>query len=76
MGVELGVHRADFAMSLLENWKSVRRYYLVDIWAHQENYKDISNVQQDLQARGTTAALCFCWLVRSFIWRGRGGGGR
>lgn len=49
IGVELGVHRGDFAEVILTTWKSVTHYYLVDVWKRQENYADLSNVSEDLQ---------------------------
>jgi hypothetical protein len=39
VGAELGVQRGHFASETLQRWPRCRRYYLVDIWAPQENYK-------------------------------------
>ncbi|PNH09788.1 hypothetical protein TSOC_003560, partial [Tetrabaena socialis] len=41
-GVELGVQRGHFSLHTLNIWRSCTRYYLVDIWAHQENYHGVS----------------------------------
>lgn len=43
-GVEVGVKQGVFAKVILDKWKSCKSYMLVDVWAHQENYKDIANV--------------------------------
>lgn len=40
-GVELGVQAGGFAETTLKAWKSCTKYYLVDIWAHQEHYEDV-----------------------------------
>lgn len=42
-GVELGVQRGGFAKHNLRNWPSCKRYVLVDLWAHQANYRDSAN---------------------------------
>lgn len=39
VGAELGVQRGHFAAETLQRWPKCRRYYLVDIWAPQDNYK-------------------------------------
>jgi hypothetical protein len=41
-GVELGVQAGWFSKLLLETWPSCTKYYLVDIWAQQANYVDVS----------------------------------
>uniref|UniRef100_A0A383WBA9 O-methyltransferase domain-containing protein n=1 Tax=Tetradesmus obliquus TaxID=3088 RepID=A0A383WBA9_TETOB len=46
VGAELGVQRGHFAAETLQRWPKCRRYYLVDIWAPQDNYKDYANVDQ------------------------------
>ena len=46
VGVELGVKAGDFALVTLRAWKSSEEYWLVDLWAPQENYKDEANVDQ------------------------------
>ena len=47
-GIEVGVKRGQFSKHMLDNWKSCKTYHLVDLWAHQENYKDFANVQNDV----------------------------
>ncbi len=42
-GVELGVQRGLFAEATLRKWTRCRRYVLVDLWAHQRNYRDAAN---------------------------------
>jgi hypothetical protein len=44
VGAELGVQQGLFSEHNLNIWKSCERYYLVDVWAQQVNYKDGANV--------------------------------
>lgn len=44
VGVELGVQRGDFARTMLDTWPSCTKYYLVDLWAQQQNYNDFANM--------------------------------
>jgi len=56
VGVELGVQAGDFAVNMLSRWSSCNYYLLVDLWAQQENYLDLANVdnaQHDLYYRET-----------------------
>ncbi|KAF6253518.1 hypothetical protein COO60DRAFT_408390 [Scenedesmus sp. NREL 46B-D3] len=46
VGAELGVQRGHFASETLQRWPKCRRYYLVDVWEPQDNYKDYANVDQ------------------------------
>lgn len=39
VAVELGVQRGLFAAELLKRWPSCKKYYLIDLWAPQDNYK-------------------------------------
>ena len=43
-GAELGVLWGNFAVHTLAHWQACETYLLVDLWAHQENYKDVSNL--------------------------------
>lgn len=43
-GVEVGVKEGVFSLETLKRWKSCKSYKLVDLWSHQENYKDVANV--------------------------------
>lgn len=43
-GVELGVQRGLYSLDMLSRWKSCTYYVLVDLWKHQENYKDAANL--------------------------------
>lgn len=49
IGVELGVQRGYLSRELLSLWPSCQEYHMVDLWAPQENYKDIANVDQEQQ---------------------------
>jgi predicted O-methyltransferase YrrM len=48
-GVELGVQTGWFSSHLLRLWPSCREFHLVDVWASQENYADVANVNQETQ---------------------------
>ena len=48
-GVEVGVKQGVYSRTILHQWKSCQSYKLVDLWAHQENYKDGANVDQETQ---------------------------
>jgi hypothetical protein len=49
IGVELGVQHGFLSKAFLTRWPSCTEYMLVDLWAPQENYKDIANVDQKKQ---------------------------
>lgn len=51
VGAELGVQKGHFAMTTLKTWANCRKYVLVDLWAHQANYKDLANVDEQKQDR-------------------------
>jgi hypothetical protein len=51
LGVELGVQEGYFSNELLTRWSSCKEYHLVDVWAPQENYKDVANVGHAEQDR-------------------------
>ena len=42
VGVELSPRNGSFSKQILEGWPSCSKYYLVDAWAHQDNYTDVS----------------------------------
>ena len=48
-GAELGVQSGFFAAAMMRSWPSCREYLLVDLWAPQENYEDVANVNQEAQ---------------------------
>ena len=48
-GVEVGVQVGLNSMDLLTRWKSCTYLGLVDLWEHQENYKDVANVNSTEQ---------------------------
>lgn len=56
VGVELGVKYAEFAEHNLQVWKSCKRYILVDIWNHLDNYVDSANVLDTEQEKIFQAA--------------------
>eukprot|EP00775_Hariotina_reticulata_P002367 gene2367-2672_t len=47
IGAELGVQAGQFASETLQSWHNCTRYYLIDTWAPQSNYKDYANVPQE-----------------------------
>ncbi len=42
--IEIGVNRGDFADKIIKQWPSLKRYHGIDVWKHQENYKDGANI--------------------------------
>mmetsp|Transcript_25556 Transcript_25556/g.60441 ORF Transcript_25556/g.60441 Transcript_25556/m.60441 type:complete len:290 (+) Transcript_25556:75-944(+) len=48
-GIEIGVQRGIFSEHNLQNWPSCQKYYLVDLWGQQPNYKDVANVDDAKQ---------------------------
>lgn len=50
-GLEVGVKQGEYTDIILSQWKSCTSYKLVDLWKQQENYKDVANVDNDLQER-------------------------
>jgi len=43
-GIEIGVKQGSYAKLILDGWKSCEKYHLVDLWAKQEHYEDVANV--------------------------------
>ena len=43
IGVELGVQRGQHSKFLLTHWAACKKYYMVDLWAQQDNYKDVGD---------------------------------
>ena len=50
-GVEIGVQRGEFARTMVSEWAGhgLDLYALVDVWAPQENYLDVANVDLNAQ---------------------------
>eukprot|EP00211_Chloroparvula_japonica_P013992 CAMPEP_0119155028 /NCGR_PEP_ID=MMETSP1310-20130426/51538_1 /TAXON_ID=464262 /ORGANISM="Genus nov. species nov., Strain RCC2339" /LENGTH=242 /DNA_ID=CAMNT_0007147615 /DNA_START=299 /DNA_END=1024 /DNA_ORIENTATION=- len=46
-GAEVGVQQGIFAERTLRTWPSCKKYVLIDLWMHQEHYRDSANVPQD-----------------------------
>lgn len=44
-GAELGVLRGELSKTFLDRWPSNVKYYMIDLWAHQDNYVDVNNHQ-------------------------------
>jgi hypothetical protein len=84
VGAELGVQRGHFASETLQRWPKCRRYYLVDIWAPQDNYKvrdsqreecvalhdtDVSICKGSRCAAGQQYHQCTAWVApRTTVW--------
>jgi len=49
VGAELGVQIGVFAEKNLKRWSKCEKYYLIDLWKHQENYEDIANAEDSVQ---------------------------
>ena len=43
VGVEVGVFRGGFSNWMLSNWPACTRYYMVDLWSAQNNYRQMDN---------------------------------
>jgi Methyltransferase domain len=48
-GAEVGVQTGAFSQSILSDWTSCTKFYLVDLWKHQENYHDFANANDQVQ---------------------------
>jgi len=46
IGCEIGVYKADYSLQILEK-TNLDKLYLIDPWRHLDNYKDISNHNDD-----------------------------
>ena len=57
VGAELGVKLGEFASHTLSQWTSCTTYVLVDLWAHQVNYMDIANTDDEEQEKTMKTAL-------------------
>lgn len=44
---EVGVQSGDYSKEILSRIPSIKKLYLVDLWKHQENYIDSSNVSDE-----------------------------
>jgi hypothetical protein len=69
---EVGVKQGKYAEYILKNIPSIERIYLVDVWAHQSNYKDHANVSQSKQDQflQDTIQRMEPWLDKVTILRG------
>ena len=43
VGAEIGISQGVFASRTLRQWPSCSRYYAIDLWKHQKNYKEAGN---------------------------------
>ena len=43
VGVEIGVFRGGFSNWVLSNWPACTKYYMVDLWSAQDNYRQMDN---------------------------------
>ena len=66
-GVEVGVKRGQFALHNLKRWPLNKEYWLVDLWQHQKNYIDISNLNDDEQEENYKTTLGFLKDYRNKI---------
>ncbi len=41
--IEIGVQQGGFALGVLTRWPSFKKYYGIDPWTKQENYKEFEN---------------------------------
>jgi predicted O-methyltransferase YrrM len=55
-GAEVGVQTGFHSEILLRNWKPCTRFYLIDLWAQQQNYAAVANVEDNVQQQYLQAA--------------------
>jgi len=48
-GAEVGVQGGNNAKNILERWPSCVEFHLVDLWGHQDNYRDKANLSNEKQ---------------------------
>lgn len=48
-GAEIGVKQGHFSKTILRQWVSCTKYYLIDPWEYQTDYHDVANVEQKQQ---------------------------
>lgn len=56
-GIELGVQKGHYARAMLSQWTKCKEYHLVDLWAPQENYEDVANINQAQQDKNYLETL-------------------
>ena len=54
---EVGVQRGEYSRQILNAIPSIEKFYLVDLWKHQENYFDHANVNDAAQQKCLVATL-------------------
>jgi hypothetical protein len=71
IGAEIGVQKGEFAHQILSIWTSCERYYLVDSWKSQENYRDIANVDNTVHEQyfQNTKQLLIPWQQKTVFLR-------
>eukprot|EP00667_Euglena_gracilis_P026040 EG_transcript_30997 len=47
VGAELGVQQGKFSNTMLLSWPSCEKYFLIDAWMPQSNYRDMANRKLD-----------------------------
>jgi len=55
-GLEIGVQRGLYSKTLLSNWPSCNKLYLMDAWESQRTYSDLANVPDFRQQKFMMAA--------------------
>eukprot|EP01084_Bolivina_argentea_P235020 395598_1 len=50
-GMEIGVQHGIQTRNVLNKWTNCKKYYLIDPYHHQQNYKDLANVEQEQQEK-------------------------
>jgi hypothetical protein len=48
-GAEVGVQAGGMSDWTLSRWPSCTKFYLIDLWKHQENYHDFANADDEAQ---------------------------
>ena len=56
VGVEIGVFRGGFSNWVLSNWPACTKYYMVDLWSAQDNYRQMDNATTSKNLEGMEEA--------------------
>ena len=43
--------KGSFSRSVLDRWPKCKKYVMVDVWAKQQNYKDLANQPDSVQEK-------------------------
>ena len=55
--IEIGVQKGENADKIIKKWPSLRKYYGIDVWKHQEKYIDSAHIADSEQMKIYEQAL-------------------